>query len=57
MFIIFAAISMGAVFSCSKENAPIDDNATTRGTNVTDSTENSGITLNTEWVPDTSVNF
>lgn len=57
MFIIFAAISMGAVFSCSKENAPIDDNATTRGTNVTDSTENSGITLNTEWVPDTTVNF
>ena len=57
MIIIFAAICIGTVFSCNKENDPIDENATTRGTNVKDSMENSGVTLNTEWEPDTTVNF
>lgn len=57
MIIIFAAICIGTVFSCNKENDPIDENATTRGTNVKDSTENSGITLNAEWEPDSTVNF
>lgn len=57
MIIIFAAIVMGAVSSCNKENDPIDENATTRGTNANEPTENGGITLNTEWEPDTTVNF
>ena len=57
MVIIFAVICMGFVSSCSKENDPIDGNATTRGTCSNDSTEKSGITLNTEWEPDTTVNF
>ncbi len=57
MLIIFAVICMGAVFSCDKENEPIDDSISTRRTNANDSTENGGITLNTEWVPDTAVNF
>lgn len=57
MVILFASICMGAVFLCNKENDPINENATTRGTNANDSTENGGITLNTEWVPDSTVNF
>ena len=57
MIIIFAAICIGTVFSCNKENDPIDENATTRGTNTNDSTEKGGITLNTEWGPDSTVNF
>ena len=50
-------VALEAIYSCNRENEPIDENATTRGTNVKDSTENSCITLNTEWKPDSTVNF
>lgn len=55
--ILMVVVGVVAIFSCNRENDPIDENATTRGTNANDSTENSGITLNTEWEPDSTVNF
>lgn len=55
--ILIAVVAIEAVYFCNRENEPIDENATTRGTNVTDSTKNRGITLNTEWEPACTVNF
>lgn len=55
--ILIVVVGIVAIFSCNRENDSIDEIATTRGTNVKDSTENSGITLNTEWEPDSTVNF
>lgn len=65
MLIIFAAICMGAVLSCSEDNDPEDVRSRmedvrggdSRSAAQNDSTEKGGITLNTEWVPDTTVNF
>ena len=50
-------VGVVAIFSCNRENDPIDENATTRGAYANDSTEKGGITLNTEWGPDSTVNF
>lgn len=50
-------VALEVIYSCKRENEPIDEIATTRGTNVKDSTENSGVTSNTEWEPDSTVNF
>jgi hypothetical protein len=55
--ILIAVVGIVAIFSCNRENDPIDENATTRGSNANDSTEKGGITLNTEWGPDSTVNF
>ena len=55
--ILIAVVALEVICSCNRESDPIDEIATTRGTNVKDSTENSGITFNTEWEPDTTVNF
>lgn len=57
LIIIFAAICMGPIFSCNKENDPGVENATTRGTNANDSTENGCITLNTEWEDSVEMGF
>lgn len=57
LLILNAVVALAAIYSCNRENEPIDENATTRGMDVKDSTENSGITLNTEWEPDSTVNF
>lgn len=55
--ILIAVVALEAIYSCNRENEPIDENAATRGTDVKDSTENSGVTSNTEWEPDSTVNF
>lgn len=55
--ILMVVVGVVAIFSCNRENDPIDENATTRGAYANDSTEKGGITLNTEWGPDSTVNF
>lgn len=65
LLILIAVVALEAIFSCSRENeaedvrSQMDDvrDGDSRSAARNDSTEKGGITLNTEWGPDSTVNF
>ena len=53
-------VELMALLSCERENSSLEDNATTRGASVNDSTDNKGgitITVDTTWNGENHINF
>lgn len=60
LLIIIAAICMGVIFLCNKEETSTDGCALTKGLAIeNDSTKHGGVTVtaNDEWAGDTTVHF
>lgn len=45
LLILNAVVALEAIYSCNRENEPIDENATTRGSNANDSTEKEAVRI------------